>query len=95
LGAWLGLWQTLLLFIYMALSGLLLIVFVLWHRGLLLGQIRQIPAYLLNLILLRPYGRGSRSAETEFSQPFKSEKIPYGVALAMGMAMVCWRGFLL
>jgi prepilin peptidase CpaA len=92
LGAWLGLWQTLFLFVYMALSGLLLIIVVLWQRGLLLGKIRQIPVYLLNLILLRPYGRKSHSAEPESPQPFKSAEIPYAVALAMGMAILCWQG---
>jgi prepilin peptidase CpaA len=93
LGAWLGLRTTLDLFIYMALSGLPLIGLVLWQRGLLWANVRQTGIYLLNLMLLRPHGRKSRAAASDPSQAFKSAEIPYAVALAAGMAVVCWRGF--
>jgi Flp pilus assembly protein protease CpaA len=93
LGAWLGLWPTLHLFIYMACAGLLLIVVVLWQRGLLWDRLRQVPDYLLNLILLRPHGRETRAVAPDSRQPSKSEQIPYAVALAIGMAIICWRGF--
>jgi prepilin peptidase CpaA len=89
LGAWLGPLKTLYLFIYMGFSGVILIVFFLWWRGLLWGKIRQIWAFLLNLFLTR----GSRSMPASAPTPGpKSEGVPYGVALAMGMAVLCWRG---
>ena len=46
LGAWLGPLQMIYLFIYMAFSGVILIVFFLWWRGLLWGKIRQLWAFL-------------------------------------------------
>jgi prepilin peptidase CpaA len=89
LGAWLGPLQTIYLFIYMAFSGIILIVFFLWWRGLLWGKIRQLWAFLLNRILTRGYGSVPPSAPTPGP---KSQGVPYAVAMAMGMAILCWRG---
>jgi len=89
LGAWLGPWQTLYLFIYMAFSGIILIFMILWWRGLLLDKIRQLWAFLLNRFLTQAYRSMPPSASAPGPQ---SEGIPYGVALAMGMAILCWRG---
>ncbi len=89
MGAWLGPKATLYLFIYMGISGGLLAVIWLWWRGLLWGKIQQGWGYLLNLLLLRLHPSMPGSAAP---QPAKAE-IPYAAALAMGMAILCWRGF--
>lgn len=89
MGAWLGPKQTLFLFIYMGISGGLLAVIFLWWRGLLWGKIRQGWGFLLNLVLLRHHPPVPGSAA---SQPAKDE-MPYAAALAMGMAILCWRSF--
>lgn len=89
LGAWLGPRQTLYLFIYMAFSGIILMVIVLWWRGLLYDKIREIGAFLLNRVLTQAYGSLPQSAP---APDRKSESIPYAMALAMGMAILCWRG---
>jgi hypothetical protein len=50
LGAWLGPRQTLVFFIYMALSGLPVIIFFLWRRGLLLSKIKRLGPFLMNWV---------------------------------------------
>jgi prepilin peptidase CpaA len=90
LGAWLGPLQTLYLFCYMALSGLPLIVAYLWWRGLLWVKIRQLWQGLLSWVLLRSHPSISGSAAPPSLQ---REGIPYAVALALGMAISCWRGY--
>lgn len=92
LATWLGPLQTLYLFIYMGISGGILAVFYLWWKGLLWTKIRQIWEFLVNFVLLtllksRPALLGSATPVA------KSEGIPYAVPLAMGMAILCWRGF--
>lgn len=89
LGAWLGPLQTIYLFIYMAFSGIILIVFFLWWRGLLWDKIPRLWAFLLNRILTRGHGSMPPSAP---SPPPQSQGIPYAVAMAMGMAILCWFG---
>lgn len=89
LGAWLGPLQTLFLFIYMAFSGIILIVFFLWWRGLLWGQIRRLWSVLLNRLLTRGYGSMPPSASTPGPE---SSGIPYAVAMAMGMVILCLVG---
>jgi prepilin peptidase CpaA len=91
LGAWLGPWQTLNLFIYMAFSGVLVIVAFLWWRGLLWGKIRQLWEFLVSWVLLRPHRAMSPSVFASASP--KNEGIPYALALALGMAILCWQGF--
>jgi prepilin peptidase CpaA len=92
LATWLGPLQTLYLFIYMGISGGVLAVFYLWWKGLLWAKIRQLWEFLVNLVLLaflrtRPALLGSATPAV------KSEGIPYAVPLAMGMAILCLRGF--
>ena len=89
LGAWLGPRQTLYLFVYMGISGVILIVFFLWWRGLLLDKIRQLWAFLLNRVLTHAHRSVPPSAPTPGP---KSQGVPYAVAMAMGMAILCWRG---
>jgi prepilin peptidase CpaA len=91
LGAWLGPLQTVYLFIYMAISGVLLIVIVLWKRGLLWSKIRQIWGLLLNRLLLRPHPSIPAPAPAPAAT---AAGVPYAVALAMGMAILCGRFFL-
>jgi prepilin peptidase CpaA len=91
LGAWLGPLQTLYLFIYMAFSGVLIIVVVLWWRGLLWGKIRQVYSFLMIFILLRSYPPVLQS-ETTPPNP-KRERIPYSLSMALGMAFLCWQKF--
>jgi prepilin peptidase CpaA len=90
LGAWLGVVQTLYLFIYMALAGVLVAAFFLWRRGFFKGRIRQLWVSLVNRILLRPHHSTSRPAAAA-APP--QEDIPYGLALALGMAILCGRSF--
>jgi prepilin peptidase CpaA len=85
LGAWLGVMRTFYLFIYMGLAGGLLILAVLWWRGLLRVYLRQGWAFLVNLVL---DGRGA--ATPAFPAP-GNKTFPYGVALALGMILLCWR----
>jgi prepilin peptidase CpaA len=89
LGTWLGPRQTVFLFVYMALSGVVLIVIFLWWRGLVWGKIQQLWDHLMNWVLLRSSPPMSRSAP---SPAPKSERMPYGLAIAMGMAFLCWHG---
>jgi prepilin peptidase CpaA len=86
LGAWLGFTRTLYLFIYMGISGGLLILAVLWWRGQLRATIKQGWVYLVNLLLGAPQGAGPPAC-----RPPKSQTIPYGVALALGMTLLCCR----
>ena len=86
LGAWLGLKRTLYLFIYMGLSGLLVIVVTLWWQGLLWSKLRQGWVWLLNFILSRPH-----AVEAQALPNPAHKGIPYGPALALGMAWLCWR----
>jgi prepilin peptidase CpaA len=91
LATWLGPLQTLYLFIYMGISGGILAVFYLWWRGLLWAKIRQIWEDLVNLVLLCIL---TKSYPARHRSPISSAKgIPYAVPLAMGMAILCWRGF--
>jgi prepilin peptidase CpaA len=87
LGAWLGAMRTFYLFIYMGISGGVIILGVLWWRGLLWSSFRQGWVALLNWLLCRGHGPGPHLTPTS-----KSQEIPYGPALALGMALLCWRG---
>jgi prepilin peptidase CpaA len=87
LGSWLGPRLIMYLSLYMALCGGLLILGVLWWRGLLWFKIRQGWVSLLNWFLCRPHG-GSASPPARG----KTETVPYGLALALGMVLLCWRG---
>ncbi len=88
LGAWLGPLATLYLFIYMGLAGIPLILFFLWRRGELKAKARQWWAVLVNRILLR----SQPSSPSHPPTPGKSEGLPYAVAMALGMVLLCWRG---
>jgi len=88
LGAWLGPLPTLYLFIYMGLMGIPLICFFLWRRGELKTKARNFWTFLVNRVLLRGSSRDPASS----SPPSKSEGLPYAVALAMGMVLLCWLG---
>jgi prepilin peptidase CpaA len=91
LGAWLGWLNTLYLFVYMAFSGVLLIVMVLWRRGLLRGKIRQLRGYLVNWALT---GSQPEKPPPAAAAAAKSEQVPYAVAMAMGMAIICGQGLM-
>jgi prepilin peptidase CpaA len=86
LGAWLGLWRAFYLFVYMGLAGgLIILVVLLWQRRLV-AVIREGWSSLLNWALCRhsdpkPPPSASRQRTT----------IPYGAAMALGMAVLCWR----
>ena len=88
LGAWLGPLDTLYLFIYMGLSGIPLIIYFLWRRGELAAKAREWWHVAVNWLLLR----ADKTAPSLAGPPNKSEGLPYGVALAMGMVLLCWRG---
>lgn len=86
LGAWLGPRNTLFLFIYMGIAGGLLILLVLGWRGTLWSQMRRGWRCLKNLWRRQP--SGAKTTETDHPQ----ERIPYGAALALGMAVLFWQG---
>jgi prepilin peptidase CpaA len=86
LGAWLGLQRAFVLFIYMGISGGLIILVVwLWQRRLLAG-LRQEWHFILNWMLNRPF-----DSKPPPPVSLKSGSIPYGAAMALGMALLCWR----
>jgi prepilin peptidase CpaA len=86
LGAWLGLRHAFYLFVYMGLSGgLIILVVLLWQRRLLTG-IREMGNFLLNWVLCRQFG-----SKPPLSAPRQRTTIPYGAAMALGMAVLCWR----
>jgi prepilin peptidase CpaA len=87
LGTWLGPGLTLMLFCYMAIAGGLMALGVLIYKGLLWTKIRLYWSYLVSLVLFRPTGL----------KPGPGPKadvpgIPYGVAIALGMVALFWRG---
>lgn len=89
LGAWLGPVPTLYLFVYMGLAGIPLIFFYLWQRGEIQAKFREWRTALTNRLLLHRQPASSPPA----SPPVKAEGLPYAVALALGMVLLCWRGF--
>ncbi len=92
LGAWLGPWLTIYLFIFTGVSGLFVMVGLLWWRGLLWTKIRQLWRAMLNLILLRSHP-ALPGVKDNANLDFKG--IPYAVAMALGVtALFCWRFFL-
>jgi prepilin peptidase CpaA len=86
LGAWLGLWRAFALFVYMGICGGLVILVMLLWLGRLLAEIRDGWNFLLNWLLCRPFDSKPPPPASR-----KSITIPYGVALALGMAVLCWR----
>jgi prepilin peptidase CpaA len=86
LGAWLGLWRAFALFVYMGLAGGLIIMAVLLWQRRLLASIREGWVALLNWVLCRHSGK-----KTPPSAPRQRTTIPYGAAMAVGMAVLCWR----
>lgn len=88
LGAWLGHLQTLFLFIYMGLSGVLIVIGFLWWRGLLWGKVWRFYGILKNFILLHAYSPAPKSKPTPTPE---GERIPYALSIALGMAYLCWQ----
>ncbi len=87
LGAWLGPLSTIYLFIYMGLSGIPLIIYFLWRRRELAAKAREWWHLAVSWLL-----RADQTASSPAPPPNKAEGLPYGVALAMGMVLLCWRG---
>ena len=84
LGTWLGLEHTFYLFIYMGLSGGLIIIAVLIWQGRLRTQMRRGASQLLNWVLCQSRLKVPRVQTGGL-------KVPYGAALALGMAVLCGR----
>jgi prepilin peptidase CpaA len=89
LGAWLSPLATLFLFIYMGLAGIPFMLFFLWRQGELKAKAQQLWAGLVNRI--RPPSTPSLTPTPPGASPAKG--IPYAVAMALGMALLCFRGF--
>lgn len=88
LGSWLGLAQAFLFFIYMGIAGgVIILVLWLWQGRLLVG-LRQGWNFLLNWHLCRPF-----DPKPPPPTSLKGASIPYGAAMALGMAFLCWRQF--
>jgi len=83
LGAWLGPQFTLFLFCYMGVAGGLIALGYLVWNGSLWAKIKQGRVFLVNLILCRPDGPPSPPSPSQLT-----EGIPYGVAIAVGMAVL-------
>ncbi|MGA7561614.1 MAG: A24 family peptidase [Desulfobaccales bacterium] len=92
LGTWLGVWGTIYLFVYMAFAGAVLVTLVLWWQGVLWSRIKRGLGFLAERVLLRPLPGASDAPAP--AAPEKSEGVPYAVAIAIGMAIICVRGFL-
>jgi prepilin peptidase CpaA len=86
LGAWLGLRRAFSLFIYMGICGGLVLLAVLLYQGRLLAGMRAGWHFLLNWLLCRPV-----EAKPPRPPSISMGSIPYGVAMALGMAVLCWR----
>jgi len=87
LGAWVGPWGTLLLFIYMGVAGLFLIIFYLFRRGELKARVRHWGVLLKKYLL---FGQASPSSPSP--PALAPEGLPYAVAIACGMMLLCLRG---
>ena len=92
LGTWLGVWGTIYLFVYMAFAGAVLVTLVLWWQGVLWSRIKRGLGFVAERVLLRPLPGASDALAP--AAPEKSEGVPYAVAIAIGMAIICVRGFL-
>jgi prepilin peptidase CpaA len=88
LGAWLGPQQTFELFLFMAIAGGVMALMVMWWRGMMGVKIRETGVLILNLVLSRSVNLAPASP----ASVSKNESLPYGLALAVGMALVFWRG---
>jgi prepilin peptidase CpaA len=87
LGTWLGPGLTLILFCYVAVAGGLMGLGVLLYKGVLWAKLRLYWSYLVSWILFRPTGLKPGPAPKADVQG-----IPYGVAIALGMVALFWRG---
>lgn len=87
LGTWLGPGLTLMLFFYMALAGGLLALGVLIYKGLLWRYLRRACSWFISWLLFRPAGMAPAPSATP-----TTPGIPYGVAIALGMVVLVWRG---
>jgi Flp pilus assembly protein protease CpaA len=85
LGTWLGLERTIYLFFYMGLSGGLIIIAVLIWQGRFCAQIRRSSIQFQNWVMCPSRLRGPDRVEA------RGLEIPYGAALALGMALLCGR----
>ena len=73
----------------MGLAGIPLIVIFLWRQGQIQAKARQWWTALVNHVLLRSQPPSPEPAPASA----KTEGLPYAVALALGMVLLCWRGF--
>ncbi len=89
LGAWLTPWTSLSLFFYMAVAGGIIGLGVLLWQGTLWQFLRRGWVLLTNKVLTS--GRG-RFSQAESSPPVASASMPYGVAIALGMAALVFCG---
>jgi prepilin peptidase CpaA len=85
LGAWLGPARTLHLFLYAAICGGLIALWVMLWKGILWAKIRREWDLLMGWLRYGPFGPSP-------AQVPKIHSIPYGVALALGMLVLVFRG---
>ena len=86
LGAWLGLRRAFAFFVYTGLCGLVIILIVMLWQGRLWAGIREGWNFFLNWILCRSF-----DSKPPPPSPLKRATIPYGAAMALGLAVLCWR----
>lgn len=94
LGAWLGPKLTFYLFIYMALAGGLLVVVYFALRRSLWRKLGQLGSRLWSAVLLRSARPAFDPPDPEPEAVTDKEKasLPYALAMALGMAILLWRG---
>jgi prepilin peptidase CpaA len=89
LGAWLGPAQTFGLFVYMVLAGGLMALGVLLWQGALWAFLRRLVGQLRRWVMALRYGLAPATAAALAPGP---KTLPYGVAMALGMAALVLRG---
>jgi len=89
LGAWLGPVLVLYLFVYMTICGVVIAVVMLCWKGKLWNRITMIKTTAVHWALCGAHGLKPVAASIT-----QSESIPYGAALALGMALVFIKGVL-
>jgi prepilin peptidase CpaA len=80
LGAWLTPWTSLSVFCYMAMAGAIIALGMLIWQGALWQFLRQTWFGLVNLVLTGTFFQGEPSTQAS------AATMPYGVAIAVGMA---------
>jgi prepilin peptidase CpaA len=92
LGAWLGVKQTFLLFIYMGVAGGVLALVVILRRGRVRRRLKHWWVAVVNRFLVRAGGGKETDPAAPPASAPREPGFAYGVALAAGMVILFARG---